>query len=53
MSGKYREAADSGTPEAQADTIWEHLPAEQRYAARSNVDVYLDSFISVIQGGPR
>ena len=52
MSGKYRAAADSGTPEAQADTIWEHLPAEQRYAARANVDVYLDGFISVIQGGP-
>ena len=53
MSGKYRAAADSGTPEAKADTIWEHLPAEQRYAARANVDVYLEGFISVIQGGPR
>ena len=52
MAGKYRASADSGTPEAQADTIWEHLPAEQRYAARANIDVYLDDFISVIQGAP-
>ena len=53
MAGKYRATDDSGTPEAQADTIWEHLPAEQRYAARANIDVYLDDFISVVQGGPR
>ena len=53
MAGNYRATDDSGTSEAQADTIWEHLPAEQRYAARANIDVYLDDFISVVQGGPR
>ena len=53
MTGNFIAADDSGTPEAQADTIWEHLPAEQRYAARANVDVYLEDFVSVFQGGPR
>ena len=53
MAGKYRATDDSVTPEAQADTILEHLPVEQRYAARANIDVYLDDFISVVQGGPR
>ena len=39
--------------EAQADAIWEQLPANQRSAASENVNVYLDDFISVVQGGPR
>ena len=40
-----------GLPMHQGDTIWEHLLAEQRSAAKSNVHVYLDEFMSVVQGG--
>ena len=53
MSAKSRAADDAGNPETQADASWEHPPAEQRAAAKTNVDVYLDGFISVVQGGPR
>ena len=52
MAGKARAADDSGTPEDQADAIWEHLPEEQCSAARANVDVYLDDFISFFQEVP-
>ena len=31
----------------------ENLPAEQGFAATANVNVYLDDFISVVQGGAR
>ena len=40
-----RASDNSGAPEAQADASWEHLPAEQRYTAKANVNVYLDDFI--------
>ena len=47
-------AADkSGAMEAQSDARWEHLTAEQCSAAMENVNVYLDDFIAVFQGGPR
>ena len=42
-----------GTPEAQYDTSWEKLPVEQCLDAIENVDVYLDDFIYVVQGGPK
>ena len=48
MAGKARAADESGTTEAQANAIWEHLPEEQRFSARANVDVYLDNFISLV-----
>ena len=45
LAVKARAAEDAGAPEAQADASWEHLPAEQRSAAKAKVDVYLDDFI--------
>ena len=53
LAAKARAANNAGAPESQADASWEHLPAEQCSAAKSNVDVYLDDFISVVHGGPR
>ena len=53
LAAEARSADDAVTPEAQADYIWENLPAEQHSAARANIDVYLGDFISVVQGGPR
>ena len=53
MEDESRAADDAGALEAQADAIWGHLPAEQRSAAKANVNVYLDEFISVVQVGPR
>ena len=46
-----RAADDVGTPEAQADSSWEQLPAEQCSAATADVDVYVDDLISIFQGG--
>ena len=51
LAVEVRAPNDASTPEAQSDTIWEHLLAEQRSAAKSNIHVYLDEFISVVQGG--
>ena len=45
-------AGDAGASEAQADASWEKLPAEQCLAATASVDIYLDDFIFVVQGGP-
>ena len=53
LAAKSRAANGAGTPDAQADASWEHLPEEKRSAAKANVDVYLNDFISVFQGGPR
>ena len=53
LIAESRAADNAGTLEAQADSIWGHIPEEQRSAEKSNVDVYLDDFISVIQGGLR
>ena len=36
----------------QADKHWSNIPARARQAALSHVEVYLDDFISVIQGVP-
>ena len=45
-------AADvADAPEAQSDASWEKLLAKQRSFTTANVDIYLDVFISVIQGG--
>ena len=49
-AAKARAADDSGAPESQAEASWEHLQAEQRSASTSNVDVYLEDFISVVHG---
>ena len=48
-----RAADDAGALEAQADVRWEQLLSEQRSAITANVDIYLDDFISVVQGGPK
>ena len=48
LSAEARAANDSGAPEDQADASWEHLSAEQRSFAKSNVDVYLDDSISIV-----
>ena len=53
MAAETRAADDSGAPEAQADTRWEHLSADHQSAAMENFDVYLDDFISVVHGVPR
>ena len=52
MAAEVRAADESGAPEAQADAIWEHPPAEQRYAATENIDVYLENFVSVVHECP-
>ena len=44
---------NDGAPTAKVDDSWESLPAKQRSAATANVNVYLDEFISIFQGGPR
>ena len=53
LADEARAADNVGALEDQVEAIWEHLPEEQRSTAKSNVDVYLDNFISVVQGGPR
>ena len=53
LADKARAADDAGAPTAKADASWESLPVEHRSAATANVDVYLDDFISVLQGRPR
>ena len=60
-SGKHplEEAANTralggaGKTEAQDYSSWGKLLAKQRSSAMANVDVYLDDFISVFQGGPK
>ena len=53
MASKARVADDSGAPEAQVYTRWEHLSVEQRCSAMENFDFYLDDFISFVHGVPR
>ena len=53
LATKTRATDDAGAPTTKADASWESLPAKQRASATENVDVYLDDFISVVQGGPR
>ena len=53
MAAESRAANNAGSLDDQVDAIWENLPEEQRFTAKSNVNVYLDDFISVVQGGPR
>ena len=53
QAAEARSADDAGAPEAQAETIWGQLPAEQSSAATAKINVYLDDFISVVQRGPK
>ena len=53
LVAKARATNNSGAHETQVNASWGHLPLEQRTAAKSNVNVYLDDLISVVQGGPR
>ena len=53
MADEPRAADDANAPKTKADTSWGNLPAEHHSAEKSNVNVYLDDFISVVQGGPR
>ena len=53
MAAKAIAADESSALEAQADASWEHLPSEQRSAATENGNVYMEGFISVVQGGHR
>ena len=53
QAAEAREADDVGAPEAQADATWGQLPEEQHLATTANINVYMDDFISVIQGGPK
>ena len=46
-------ADNDGNPTAKADATWATLPLEQCDAATVNIDVFLDEFTSVVQGGPR
>ena len=48
-----RAVNSSGAPEDQSVTSWYQLLEEQNLEATSNVDVYLDDLISVVQGGPK
>ena len=48
MAAESRAADNAVSLEDQVDAIWEHLPEEQRSTEKSNVDVYLDNFISVV-----
>ena len=53
MAANAIAADESGALEAQADASCEHLPTDKRSAATENVNIYLDDFILVVQGGPR
>ena len=53
MAADSRAADGAGNPTAKVDASWDSLPEEQRSAANANIDVYLDNFISVVQGGTR
>ena len=53
LSAESRAADDADAPESQVESSWEQPPMEQRATAKSNVDVYLDNLILVVQGGPR
>ena len=48
LASEFIAANDTGALEAQADASWGHLLAEQRSAAKANVDVYLYDFVSVV-----
>ena len=48
-----RAVDDANASPTKADTSWASLPVEQRSAATENVNIYLDNFISVVQGGTR
>ena len=39
LSGFHHRVACAGATEDHADTSWEHLPAEQRSAAKANVNI--------------
>ena len=51
LAAKSRATNNTGAHETQVDSRWEYLPEEQCAAAKSNIDVYLNDLISVIQGG--
>ena len=53
LAAKSAVADDASAPTAKADATWATLPLEQRDAATVNIDVFLDEFTSVVQGGPR
>ena len=53
LTAKARATNNAGAHETQGDASWGHIPSEQRTASKSNVDIYLDDLISVVQGGPR
>ena len=48
-----RVAEDAGALKSQSDVSWEHLSEEQLSAATVKVDVYLEDFISIVQGGTK
>ena len=43
---------NSGVPTSASNTAWTHLPKFQQAAVLSEVDVYLDKFISIVKGKP-
>ena len=49
----YRVTGDAGVPEDQSDTRWEKLLSDKLLYSTENMDVYLDDFSSVVQGGPK
>ena len=53
LTAKSRATDDAGNPTTKSDANWASLPAEQRSAATANINVYMNKFISVFQGGPR
>ena len=53
MASEARAVNKAIAPKSLTDTSWEHLLADQRAAAKSNVYIYLDKFISIVQGVPR
>ena len=53
MAAEAISVDESGALEAQDDASLEHLPEEQRYTTTENSNVYLEEFITVVQGGPR
>ena len=48
MAAESRAANNAGSLDDQVDAIWENLPEEQRFTAKSNVNVYLEDFILVV-----
>ena len=49
----YGDNVEANHTRVQADNKWRNLPSKARHAELAHVEVYLDDFIGVVQGGPK